>query len=102
MSEQKMLGDELCCGPNVYEGFKIPTGKANLLMIRAEHGFLGCGYFNVEVANKIGEAVAIVTGVKDYSDMLAAKVVSVSSAASMAGVNIGMNGDRALELLQIE
>ena len=100
MSEQ-MLGEELCCGAHAYEGFKIPTGKANLLMIKAQHGFLGCGYFNIEVANKLGEAVALVTGVKDYADMLVAKVVSVSFAASEAGVEVGMVGQRALELLEV-
>jgi uncharacterized protein YunC (DUF1805 family) len=91
--------EELTCGPHTYEGYKIPTGKANLLMIKGSKGFLGCGYFNIEVADKIGEAVALVTGVKSFGDMFNAKVFAVSMAAQGLGIKLGDSGQDALEKL---
>lgn len=70
--------------------------KRPLLIIKRAKGFLACGYINVETANKTGEACAIVTGVGSYDDMLAAKVVAVSDAASALGVSVGDTGDAAL------
>jgi len=82
-----------------FEGISIPTSKANLLMIKSSLGFLGCGYFNIEVANKLGEAVALVTGVKTFEDMLNANVFALSSEAAHLGIKPGMKGREALALL---
>ena len=90
---------ELTCGANTYEAYRIATGKANLLLIKGQKGFLGCGYFNIEVADKIGEAAALVTGVKNFGDMLNAKVFAVSVAAQVLGVKVGDSGQEALEKL---
>lgn len=79
-----------------FEGYRIPTRLANIILIKAPHGFLGCGYFNIETANKLQEAVAIVTGVKTYDDMLNATVVNVSVAAEKSGIVKGMTGRDAL------
>ena len=57
---------------------------------------MGCGYLSTETADKLGHALAIVTGVASYDDMLAAKVVKVSSAAAALGVTVGMSGKEAL------
>jgi uncharacterized protein YunC (DUF1805 family) len=82
-----------------YEGHAIPTSKANLLMIKNQSGFLGCGYFNIEVADKLEEPVALVTGVKTFEDMLKASVFSVSQAAAAKGIQIGDSGQEALAKL---
>ncbi len=71
-----------------------------LLIIKGSKGFLGCGYINVEACNKTGEACAIVTGVKNHDEMLAAEIKAVSAEAKRLGVNIGMKGEEALELFQ--
>ena len=96
---QETPSQELTCGSHSYEAYRISTGKANLLMIKGHKGFLGCGYFNIEVADKIGEAVALVTGVKNFGDMLNAKVFAVSAAAQGLGVKLGDSGQEALEKL---
>ena len=77
-------------------GVTVPTPHTTLLMICAQNGFLGCGYLNLATAEKVGDAVAIVTGVKSYVDMLNATVRDVSSAASALGVEPGMTGRDAL------
>ena len=82
-----------------FTAYSIPTTNTNVLIICAENGFLVCGYLNVEVANKVGDICAIVTGVKTPDDMLGAKVVAVSNAAEKRGVKEGMTGKEALVLM---
>jgi len=82
-----------------FTAYSIPTNNTFVLVIGAENGFLGCGYINVEVANRVGDVCAIVTGVKTPDDMLEAKVVAVSEAAAKLGVKDGMTGKEALLLM---
>ena len=84
---------------NEFTAYSIPTSNTNILIIGAEKGFLGCGYLNVEIANKVNDVCAIVTGVKTPDDMLGAKVVGVSNAAAKLGVKEGMTGKEALLLM---
>ncbi len=75
---------------------KIALRQASLLVIQGERGILGCGYLNLETAEKLNHALAIVTGVSSFDDMLAAKVVKVSTAAAALGAAPGMTGREAL------
>jgi uncharacterized protein YunC (DUF1805 family) len=52
--------------------------KLPLLILQGSEGLLACGYLSVETFNKTGEAAAIVTGVKNFDDMSAATVKTVS------------------------
>ncbi|MCP3967347.1 MAG: DUF1805 domain-containing protein [Lentisphaerae bacterium] len=79
-----------------FEGFRLNTENACVVLIKAAHGFLGCGYFNIAVANKLLDDVAIVKGVNSYDDMLKAKVVDCSDSATAIGVKKGMSGREAL------
>lgn len=79
----------------VYEKIDL---KLPLLIIKEAKGMLACGYINPETCNKTGEACAIVSGVSNYEEMLSAEVKAVSDTAHSLGVEIGMNGERALEL----
>ena len=81
---------------NILEGYAVPTANTSILLIKAEHGFLGCGYFSLATAEKVGDAAVIVSGVKNFDDMLAAKVKAVSSAAAARGVTTEMTGKQAL------
>lgn len=81
---------------HLLEGYAIPTENTSILLIKAEHGFLGCGYFSLATAEKVGDAAVIVTGVKNFEDMLAAKVKAVSPAAAALGITTEMNGRQAL------
>ena len=84
---------------NEFTAHSIPTNNTFILVISAEKGFLGCGYLNVEVANKVGDVCAIVTGVKNPDDMLSANVIAVSEAAAEMGIKEGMTGKEALILM---
>ena len=81
---------------NILEGYAIPTGNTALLLIKAKHGFLGCGYISLETAERVGDAAVIVSGVKNFDDMLAAKVKGFSPAAAARGVTTEMTGKEAL------
>lgn len=78
----------------------IPVYGANLLLIQGKKGMLGCGYLNLETAEKLNHALAIVTGVKSYDDMLSAEVKACSAAAAAFGVTPGMSGREALKIMQ--
>jgi uncharacterized protein YunC (DUF1805 family) len=82
-----------------FQAFAIPTSNTNILLIKARLGMLACGYIKMEIANKIGDVCAIVTGVKTNEDMLLAKVVAVSEEAVKLGVKENMTGQEALLLM---
>lgn len=96
---QGVIMESLTIDAKTFQAIKIPTETSNILLIQGGAGFLGCGYFSVETADKLGEAVAIVTGVACYEDMLKARVVLVSHKARTLGIRLGMSGKEALALL---
>lgn len=73
------------------------TQNTKILVIRAGQGILGCGYISTETAAKVGDALAVVSGVSCYDDMLAAAVKAVSPGAEALGVRPGMTGREALK-----
>ena len=88
--------DKVMVDHHTVEGANIPSENAKILLIKNAKGFLGCGYFSVETANKLKEAVAIVRGVASYDDMLNAKVVALSEKAAEMGIKEGDSGKEAL------
>ena len=51
--------------------------------------------FRIDVADRVGHALAVVSGVKSFDDMLAANVREVSAAAAALGIAPGMTGRAA-------
>ena len=80
-------------------GLKFLLDTIPALIILGRKGHLACGYFNMNVASRLGLAAAQVTGVRTFDDMLKADVVAVSSEATRIGITIGMKGKEALRLL---
>ncbi len=78
---------------------EFATPKTKLLVVRGGKGILGCGYFNMSVAEKIDEALAIVRGVQSVEDMMEAEVRKASPAAQALGVTPGMTGRQAMQLM---
>ncbi|MDQ1275555.1 MAG: hypothetical protein QG610_1129 [Euryarchaeota archaeon] len=78
-------------------GLRFEMQKYPLLVIRAEKGFLMCGYLNISAAETLGDTAAKVKGVQSFEDMLKATVVEVTKFASELGVKTGMTGREALE-----
>jgi uncharacterized protein YunC (DUF1805 family) len=74
----------------------LPNSSAPLLLIRAEKGFVMCGFLNIEAAEKLGVTAAMVSGVKTFEDVLDAQVKAVTSKAKSLGIEIEMKGAEAL------
>ena len=70
-----------------------------LLIIVADKGFVMCGYLNIQAAEGLGVAAAMVSGVRTFEDVLEAEVRACTSRARELGIKEGMKGREALELL---
>ena len=60
-----------------------------LILIKGDKGFVMCGYLNLEVAEKLGSAAAIVSGVKSFDDVLNAEIKTATNKAKDMGVEPG-------------
>ena len=80
-------------------GFEAALPKAPLVVAYGPGGFVMCGYLNVEAAEKLGVAAAMVRGVKTVEDLLNATVQAATTAARERGVRVGMTGKEALDRL---
>ena len=78
--------EQLTIDGKEFRGDIIPLKTSAVLLIQGSNGMLG-------------HALAIVTGVASYDDMLAAKVVRMSAAAAALGVTVGMTGKDALMIM---
>lgn len=85
------VGDKACLGVRI----ELPDSPP-LLIIVAEKGFVMCGFLNIEVAERLGVAAAMVSGVKTFDDVLNAEVKAATSKAKSLGVQLGMRGAEVL------
>ncbi|MPM64087.1 hypothetical protein SDC9_110973 [bioreactor metagenome] len=79
-----------------FTGVRLRTEHTTLLLIQGKKANLGCAYFSLGPADKLGDRFAIVTGVKSFDEMLEARVVAVSNTAALCGVKPEMTGREAL------
>ena len=93
--EKFILNERTVCEAGCWDMFGV-----NILLIKATKGALGCGYINLVAAEKFNHALAIVSGVSTYDDMLLAEVKSVSPAAEALGIKPGMTGREALLIME--
>ena len=70
-----------------------------LLLVVGQTGFVMCGFLNVDAAEKIGVAAAMVSGVKSFDDVLNAEIKAATSKAQTKGIKPGMKGRDAITLL---
>jgi uncharacterized protein YunC (DUF1805 family) len=94
---KKIIVEPIKLEKGVAFGVKVELEKAPLLLIKAEKGFVMCGYLNVAAANSLGEVAARVSGVASFEDVLDARVIEVSNKAKELGITVGMTGREALE-----
>ncbi|MBI4214455.1 DUF1805 domain-containing protein [archaeon] len=80
-------------------GIRVELPGAPLLLIKAEKGYLACGYFDPQTIEKLGDPAVVVRGVKSFDEMLTSRVAFVSKKAREFGVRDTMNGRQALDRL---
>src|SRR3989338_3232318 len=75
-SEQQMEGvksSKIILGGKHFLAVSVPLKKAAILLMVSEGNpstFIACGYIDVNMAEKWGDSLGIVTGVKQFEDML--------------------------------
>ncbi|MFH0948054.1 MAG: DUF1805 domain-containing protein [Elusimicrobiota bacterium] len=87
---------EIKIGEKTVMGIEIPLNNAVLVMAIGKKGFVMCGYLNIDAAEKMGDCACVVKGVKNIDELLAGKVVALTSHAKKLGINLGMTGKEAL------
>ncbi|MCK4933528.1 DUF1805 domain-containing protein [Candidatus Bathyarchaeota archaeon] len=70
-----------------------------LVAIIGERGFVMCGFLNMEAAEKLDVAAAMVSGVRTVDEVLEAKVKAVTSKARNLGIKPGLKGREVVKLL---
>jgi len=78
-------------------GLKFEMQNAPLLVIKADKGFVMCGYLDIDMAETLGDVAVRVRGVNTFEDVLDAQVVGITQAAADLGINMKMNARDALE-----
>jgi uncharacterized protein YunC (DUF1805 family) len=78
--------------------------KGQYCMILTEAGLVGCGIYDVKTAGEFDQAVAIARGTPqkplvDPEDLLDARIVDATPRARALGIQIGMAGRDAVELM---
>src|SRR5947209_11336046 len=73
-------------------------------VLLTEAGLVGCGIYDVKTAAEFGQAVAIARGTPQKplvnpEDLLDAKIVDATPQAKELGIQVGMTGREAIELL---
>ena len=75
----------------------LPESTTPLVMIIGRLGFVCCGFLNIEAAEKLNVAAAVVSGVKSFDDVLNAEIKAVTSKAQAKGVKVGVKGKDAVQ-----
>ncbi len=69
-------------------------GHPNMLVMQGKKGYIMCGYLNMETAEKVGDAAAVIGG-SCFEELLENPVKAVSKAAAELGIAVGMSGAEA-------
>jgi uncharacterized protein YunC (DUF1805 family) len=94
-----MIIEQIEIGNKTVTGLRWEMQNAPLLLIRARRGFVMCGYLNIETADDLGDAAAVVRGVSSFDDILTAPLQAVTGTARKLGIREGMTGREALEIM---
>ena len=91
--------DRVTIAGKSFDGVLMPTEHSVVIIVRGARGMLACGYLSVDTANRLGDALVLVRGVRSYDDVQQAVVREVSHKARELGVEDGMTGAQALAIL---
>jgi uncharacterized protein YunC (DUF1805 family) len=92
-----MTTKEIKIGDDVFTAYTIELFAAPLFLLKAKYGYVMCGLLDIKTAEKLGDAAAVVRGVKSVDEVLEKQVSDVSPKALEKGVVTGMTGLQALK-----
>ena len=78
--------------------------KGQYCMILTEAGIVGCAIYDLVTPSEFGQAIAIAKGTPDNplcepEDLYGAPIVGVTPRAAEMGIELGMTGKQAVELM---
>ena len=85
------VDDKTCLGVKI----ELPDSPP-LLLVVAEKGFVMCGYLNMDAAERMNVAAAMVSGVRTFEDVLNAQTKATTTKAKNLGIQTGMKATEAL------
>ena len=85
-------------------GFSHRWHKGQYCSILTEAGIVGCGIYALDTPAEFGQAIAIAKGTPDKplcepEDLYDAKIVGCTPQAEAYGIELGMTGRQAVELM---
>jgi len=97
-----MLHEKVQLAEKQADGYVIPLGPVNLVMVVTDVGMVGCGAFDVAALDNFGYPAARVRATRGSSvatidDLLVGAIKDANAAAIRLGVEIGMSGREALD-----
>lgn len=86
------------------DGYIIPLGPVNLVCVVTDIGMVGCGAIDVAALNAFGYPAARVKSISGapittIDDLLVGVIKDANFAAAKVGINIGMTGRQAIDLM---
>lgn len=81
------------------EAVWVNLPNKNLIILRGTRGYVMCGYLDLAVAEKFGDAAVRITGVTTIEDALNARAESCTTAASSLGIRKGQPIKEVLDLI---
>lgn len=83
----------------LYKYVRVEMGKAPLVLLKGDRGYVMCGYLNLEAAGKLGDAAVRVTGVNDLASILESNAVGATDQAKNLGISEGQKVKDFIHLL---
>ena len=85
-------------------GISNRWNKGQYCTIITKVGIVGCGIYDIETSAEFDQAIAIAKGTPSQplvepEDLLEAKIVDATPQAKSLGIELGMNGKQAVELM---
>lgn len=86
------------------QGFVIPFGPVNLVMVKTDTGMVGCGMFDVSALDSFSFPAAKIrpasgASIETIDDLMKGVVKEANRSAMGRGIKNGMTARQALELL---
>lgn len=94
-----MIIEQIKLERGIATGLNFELQHASLLVVKADLGFVMCGYLDMATAEKLGDVAVRVSGVNNFEDVLAAEVKYITPKAKELGITVGMKARDALELM---
>jgi uncharacterized protein YunC (DUF1805 family) len=103
-ARDEMIQERVAYKNGEADGYIIPLGPANLVVVVTKRGMVGCGAFDVEALEKFDYPAARVkptrgSSIVNIEDLLSGEIKDANAAAAKLGVRAGMSGKDALDLL---